>query len=662
MSFSKTKITGTTKAVKTLKTNKSLLNRTRKFFNAVINRFSYKTPQSYSSPQVQDMGEPTPDVPMMKKSSKKLILEPVSSINCLNTIITDSDEVHLIHINDFYEIFNDYCNFSNLENHIMKLKEKKTNVALIIAGDILSPSPMTKWKLTAEIKQTVSKNYQHTILGKNGNNGNGFHIIHLLCELGKICEIPIFATLGNHEFDVPVEDLLLRLKESYTLLPEANFGKICYIVSNIDKSETKLLQDQFYEFTLTSYTYKNLNLIGIVGGMSFNSKLKSKNNEEIIWDNIYSNFFNNTENLTKLTNFIETNEFNNIIAITHLNQPEDEFIWNSLQEKKKNIQLIMGGHEHYSTVTHDANRKRCKIYKGDGDLFSFHHHVFKKNNLIKSYIISNEVFNESKVNQLTFKDIYKVQKFYENLYFEYNPTDKHVIGTVRNPIQLIEQTLRSINGNEVVMNWCDKMYEMMEKNLYEMTKKKITDDMKIAVCIVGGSIRYDGVFNEGQIFRKYDIKKISPFVNKLVLIKLDFPIFIDWLKCYNNDVLAQGKSGKFWQYKLYNMKKDDKLITHIITHEFPTLPWGEKQEYQIEMPFGNMKSKVLVRDETAYEESFINTLKLHYLTDPILSDPMAVGGKKKINTKKNKTYKKKRPTRKRRHIKTNRAGKMFRMR
>jgi hypothetical protein len=318
----------------------------------------------------------------------------------------------------------------------------------------------------------------------------------------------------------------------------------------------------------------------------------------------------------------------------------------------------MGGHEHFSMVTHDANSKGYKIYKGDGDLFSFHHHVFAGNNLTQSYIISNPVFDESKVKKLTYHNIYYVQIFYEELYFDSNPTDKVVIGTVSKPIKLIEQDLRSINGNEVVMNWCDTMYKMIKQN-YKMIKQnyKIYTDMKIAVCIVGGSIRYDGVFQINQTFRKYDIKKVSPFINSLVLIELDFPIFIDWLKCYNNDVLAQGKSGKFWQYKLYHMENDDKLITHIITHEFPSLPWGKGQQYQIEMPVGNMKSKVLYSDQDAYEKSFIETLKKHYL-----EDKLAAGGKKKINTKKNKTYKKKRPTRKRRHIKPNRVGKLFRMR
>jgi 2',3'-cyclic-nucleotide 2'-phosphodiesterase (5'-nucleotidase family) len=618
------------------------MNRTRKLLNAVIDRFLYKNPQPYSSPQVQDMGEPTPDVPMSSDEEKKLILEPVSSIGCLNTISTDSDEVHLIHINDFYEIFNDYCNFSNLENHIMKLKEKKTNVALIIAGDILSPSPMTKWKLTAEIKQTVSKKYQHTILGKDGNDGNGFHIIHLLCELGKICSIPIFATLGNHEFDVPVEDLLLRLEESYTLLPEENFGKICYIVSNIDKSETKLLQDQFYKFTLTRYSYKNLNLIGIVGGMKFNIPLKSNQKEvEIKWDNIYSEFFDNIENVEKLANFIT---FGNVIAITHLNQPEDTSIWKGLISKEKNLKVMMGGHEHFSTVTHDANKLGFKIYKGDGDLYSFHHHIFAGNDLIKSYKISNPVFDAYQVEALDHKKIYEVQMFYQNLYFKDNKLDEEVLGIITKPLSLIEQELRTENGNEAAMAWCDNMYSMISDKIR-------IDKMKIAVCVIGGAIRYDGVFQTNQTLRQYDIRKIAPFMNNIVLIKLATPISVDDLERHNAKALREGNTGSFYQYKLYNLTGEDKILTHIITHENPSSRlWGEIKEGKdfIRKPFGSNGNCVpLVRIDKSHQKALIDTIKINYMT----TDPLGAGKKnikKNINNKKNNTYKKRKSTKTRR--------------
>ena len=598
---------------------------------------------------------------LLSEKEKTLILEPVESNICLNTIINNDNEVHLIHINDFYEIFNDYCNFSNLENHIMKLKEKINNVALIIAGDVLSPSPMTKWKLTDDIKNKIQEKYNYEIISESGKLGNGFHIIHLLCELGKFCKIPIFATLGNHEFDVPVQDLLLRLKESFTKEPEdeKNFGKICYIVSNIDKYD-KSYQDKFEEYTLSRYTYKKLNLIGIVGGMSFLKKLKSNDkNKEIIWDNVYSEFFDNTDNLNKLAAFIN---FDNVIAITHLNQPEDVCIWTGLKNKKKDLKLIMGGHEHFSTVTHDANLLGYKIYKGDGDLYSFHHHIFAENNLIKSYKILNPVFDEIKIRTLEHKNIYDVQQFYQELYFENNPEEKVILGNIKKPLSLIEQDLRGANGHEAAMLWCDEMKNMMEE--------KILADMKIAVCLIGGSIRYDGVIQINQTFRNYDIKKIVPFKNNIVLIKLDYPIFIDYLKCHNDNAVATGKSGSFYQYKLYNIDdKKDKRITHIITHENPKGSlWGG--ENFIRMPFGNNNSTVIHRITDGLQDSFIKTVKTNYIVQ-IPSSPLTPlvashqitnnGGKKKINKKniikkKNKTYKKKRP------IKRSRAGKSYRAR
>jgi hypothetical protein len=193
--------------------------------------------------------------------------------------------------------------------------------------------------------------------------------------------------------------------------------------------------------------------------------------------------------------------------------------------------------------------------------------------------------------------------------------------------------------------------------MYCMIRDEIRiDEMKIAVCIIGGTFRYDGVFQTNQTLRQYDIKKIAPFINNIVLIKLATPILVDDLERYNAKALREGNTGSFYQYKLYNLTGEDKILTHIITHENPSGQlWGEIKEGKdfIRKPFGSNGNCVpLVRIDEGLQKTLIDTIKINYMTDSSMS-----AGKKNINNKKNKIYKKRKSTKTRRPTNKTISGK-----
>ena len=245
----------------------------------------------------------------------------------------------------------------------MQLQETCKKIAIVIPGDIFSPSPLTDRTLSNPQIEKINKwstAYKIQIQDDMTDmKVKGVHVTAMICMLSQVTDVPVFATMGNHEWDIPELDIHARLLETYSLKPQA--GKIVWLMSNV-----KNMHDTtFGRMTVKKCVWNGICFVGLTGG---NQTRPSTDGAKIRGSkrNIELEVFPPQTNISEMDR-TEFDSHRNFVILTHFLWEEDIQCW---EVNKSNALLICGGHNHQRGQVPEK-----EIYKADSDLRSFWVHV-----------------------------------------------------------------------------------------------------------------------------------------------------------------------------------------------------------------------------------------------------------------------------------------------
>jgi 5'-nucleotidase / UDP-sugar diphosphatase len=208
--------------------------------------------------------------------------------------------VTLLHLNDIYEITpvegGKRGGMARVATLRKQLLARNPRTITLLAGDAFSPSALG----TAKV---------------NGKRLAGQQMVAVMNAVGFD-----FATLGNHEFDIPQEDFLQRLAES----------RFQWISSNVETSDEQTFPQVVKSRILTLRRERGSSVrIGLIG-LTIDSNPAS-----------YVKYRDPIETAkTQVAAF--RGKVDAIVAITHLSLADDQRLAAMVPE----IDLIIGGHEH----------------------------------------------------------------------------------------------------------------------------------------------------------------------------------------------------------------------------------------------------------------------------------------------------------------------------
>lgn len=227
------------------------------------------------------------------------------------TIRKPDAELVFFHLNDVYEIGalegGTLGGMARVATQIKALDQKYTHVYPVLAGDFVSPSVIGTVRL-------------------DGNRVRGAQMIDIMNQAGIE-----YVTFGNHEFDIPYEDLQKRMNES----------KFEWISGNVRRKTangilpfarfTEGREKPFPEYTILEVTGKSGRIfrIGILAVC-----LDANKQDFVQYEEVFESAQKHYQLLDPQTDAI--------VALTHLNADQDR----ELARRLPGLTLIMGGHDH----------------------------------------------------------------------------------------------------------------------------------------------------------------------------------------------------------------------------------------------------------------------------------------------------------------------------
>lgn len=333
-----------------------------------------------------------------------------------------------------------------------KLAAENPHFFSVMIGDFLSPSP---------------------IGATTGDSGQ--HMIEALNSMGLD-----YATVGNHEFDIPEEDLLLRIEESH----------FKWIVSNVTNGLGEPFKhvdkNAVLEFANDSGEKVRVALIGVC--------LDAVKKPWIKYQNVIESAREQVAELESRSDVF--------IAMTHLTMPEDHLLGSSVPR----LDVLMGGHEHEAAraiVGDDAT----PIFKADSNARSAFIHHFRFDTQTRT----TKLFTELVPIDSRFEEdpeTAAIVKRWQDITFE----------TLRaqgnEPLEVVGSTTETLYGYEAdVRN--------RSTNLTQLIVETFLNAVPGAECVLfsAGFIRIDGNIVPGDI-TYYDIVKIFPIGGKLSFLNV----------------------------------------------------------------------------------------------------------------------------------------------
>lgn len=243
------------------------------------------------------------------------------------------DTICILQLNDIYEIgplgqgkVGGMARVATL----VKQNESRYKTFVVLAGDFVSPSVIGTTKI-------------------DGQRVNGRHMVDIMNKTGVD-----LVTFGNHEFDIPENDLQQRINES----------AFTWVSSDVQHKSADGTIGHFYKTKPDSLILPDYFLLS-----SANDQFRVG----IVTATIQSNkqpwvAYTNTIRSVKKAWKKVRRQSDIVIALTHLSLAEDE----TLLRKLKRISLVMGGHEHqhiYKTV------RKSAIAKADANAKSIYRHL-----------------------------------------------------------------------------------------------------------------------------------------------------------------------------------------------------------------------------------------------------------------------------------------------
>ncbi len=236
---------------------------------------------------------------------------------------------------------------------LVKQHESRYQTFVVLAGDFVSPSVIGTTKI-------------------NNQRVYGRHMVDMMNKAGVD-----LVTFGNHEFDIPENDLQQRINES----------EFAWLSSDVLHQHAGGSSSPFYKIKPDSVAIPRSYLLASAHGQ-FSIGI------------ISATLHSNPQPWVAYTDYLETmkqackqvkRQADIIIGLTHLSLAEDE----TVLRKMKRIALIMGGHEHqhnYVTI------RKAAIAKADANAKTMYRHlVFRDGRRGKIKIISELINVDSTV-------------------------------------------------------------------------------------------------------------------------------------------------------------------------------------------------------------------------------------------------------------------------
>lgn len=282
-----------------------------------------------------------------------------------------SEDIVILHINDVHSGINNTIGYDGFELYYDELKSAYKNIIKVDVGD-------------------------HIQGGIIGSISEGDAIIQIMNKVGFDV-----ATIGNHEFDYGIEQLLKLEKNITSRYICANF---CY-----RKNKTSI----FNPYKIINIGDKKIAFIGVLTPITYSktylSTIKDENGEPLYYFLTDNNGQELYDTLQNYINKLRTEEkVDYIIILAHVgmikNGYKTEFNTEDLIFNLEGVDAILDGHTHaiYNTTSKDKKGKDIQINQVGTSLQAISL-IIKENGNINSQIISEVPEPNNKVNATKIK-------------------------------------------------------------------------------------------------------------------------------------------------------------------------------------------------------------------------------------------------------------------
>jgi len=313
------------------------------------------------------------------------------------------------------------------------------------------------------------------------------------------------ATLGNHEFDFGVDVLLQRMREA----------KWQWVISNVIDTNTGKPIGGAAPYIVRTFGALKVGFIGLV-----------LTTDEISRDKLtHVKLIDPLEAAATYLHMLKREEANVIVAVTHLAFADDR----ALVERFPEIDLVVGGHEHYPIT---ATEGRAFISKAGSDA---------------KFVARIDIDRRPSGT---------VERFYELVPITSAlPDEPKTAEVVASYESRLGTELDTVVGRSTVPLDADTVrLRAAETNLGDLVADAIRDDAKADIAIVNaGSVRGDRVYPAGPLTRR-TLVEIHPFGG--VICKVAVPATVI-MQALNNGVSKMpATAGQFPQVSGLTMHVD----------------------------------------------------------------------------------------------------------
>ncbi len=367
----------------------------------------------------------------------------------------DSDSLTILHLNDVYEITpvegGEAGGLARVAAYRRALADSVPALLMTLGGDFLSPSALGTSRV-------------------DGERLAGRQMVAVLNAAGLD-----WATLGNHEFDIPERAFRARLAES----------RFRYVVSNVADTTGRFFPGTVPYAIVRMRTPRREWRIGLVGAVVHSN--------HVPWVDFGDPLAQIGAYVTKIRDSVDV-----VIALTHLSVAEDQ----RLVELVPGIDVVLGGHEHENYVLR-RGRRFVPIIKSDANartvsVVTIHMGRAGSSPRVESRLvpITRAFRSDSAVDAEVQRWLSRAFAGYRELGFS--------------PESVVARPTEALDGRESVVR--TRSGSLSAVILASM--KREAPDAEVAI-FNGGSIRIDDVIPPGPI-TEYDIIRILPFGGKLL--------------------------------------------------------------------------------------------------------------------------------------------------
>ena len=407
---------------------------------------------------------------------------------------TGTITLKFVQINDVYEIspLGKYGGMARVGHIRDSIRDIFPNTYLFLAGDFLNPSLLGTLRLEGE-----------RIYGK--------HMVEVLNAL----EVDL-VTFGNHEFDLPENDLQKRLDESsfeWTSINVRQNTENGTLPFYAQRNDVKEPVSDFAVFSVDGPRKKTLRF-GVFG-----VTIPSNPKDYVFYGDIY-------ETAEKAYNAAKL-EADFVVGLTHVSLGSDK----KIARRIPSLPLIMGGHEHHNMLEKEGG---TIIAKADANAKSVYVHTLLYNVDTKILHIDSELVMLTDKIASSGKVAKVVDKWTELM-------DSKLKEVVDDPYEIIHHTSTPWDGT-------DAASRSKQTNLGEIITKSMANvyGNKVQAAVVnGGSIRIDdklvGAISSMDIFR------ILPFGGGVLHVDLTGKLLKETLDFGNSNI---GTGAYLHRYNL----------------------------------------------------------------------------------------------------------------